>query len=213
MQPVWQRCHTTIVKKKAAHPYHHGDLRAALLRAAEQALESTGSEDLSLRELSRELGVSNMAPRRHFANKKALLDALALDGFERLGAALSRAVSDHEQTFDARIVKLARTHVRFATKHPALIRLMYSAKHRADAPVDLIEASYRALAPAPATVADGQASGAVVQGDPVRLALVVFSAVEGLIAISTDGQFGGVPLDRLVEEIVAQIILGLRPRL
>jgi AcrR family transcriptional regulator len=202
-----------MVKKKATRPYHHGDLRAALLRAAELALESTGSEDLSLRELSRELGVSNMAPRRHFANKQALLDALALEGFERLGAVLNRAIADREQNFDARIVKLARAHVRFATKHPALIRLMFSAKHRADAPGDLIAASHLALASGPATVADGQVSGAVVQGDPARLALVVFSAVEGLVALSTNGQFGGVSLDRLVEEIVAQIILGLRPRL
>ncbi len=206
-------CQTTMVKKKATRPYHHGDLRAALLQVAEQALETGGSETLSLRELSRELGVSNMAPRRHFANKQALLDALALEGFSRLSVALNRAVSDREQDFDTRMIKFARAYVRFAMKHSALIRLMFAAKHRAGAPAELIEASYRALAPGPATVADGQASGAVVPGDPVRLAVVVFSAVEGLITISTDGQFEGVPLDRLTEEIVSQIILGLRPRL
>ena len=200
------------VKKAEKRPYHHGDLRSALLQAGELALESGNSESLSLRELSRAVGVSNNAPRRHFANKQALLDALALEGFERLGAVLNRAIADREQSFDTRIVKLARAHVRFAIKHPALIRLMFSAKHRSDAPAELLAASHLALSPGPATVVDGQASGTVVSGDPARLALVVFSAVEGLIALSTDGQFGGVPLDRLVEEIVAQIILGLRPR-
>lgn len=202
-----------MVKKKATRPYHHGDLRAALLEVAEKALENGGSETLSLRELSRELGVSSMAFRNHFVNKQALLDALAQDGFNRLGVALNRAISDREQDFDTRIIKFARAYVRFAMKHAALFRLMFLSKHRTGASAELIEASYRALAPGPATVADGQASGAVVQGDPVRLALVVFSAVEGLIAISTDGQFFGEPLDQLTEKIVSQIILGLRPRL
>jgi AcrR family transcriptional regulator len=116
-----------------------------------------------MRQLSREVGVSNMAPRRHFANKQALLDALAFEGFERLGVVLSRAIADREQNFDTRIVKLARSYVRFATKHSALVRLMFVAKHHADAPAALIEASHLALAPGPATVADSQPSGAVVQ--------------------------------------------------
>ena len=66
-----------------ARPYHHGNLRPALLGAAERALAR--GRELSLRELAREIGVSHAAPRRHFADKQALLDALALDGFERLG--------------------------------------------------------------------------------------------------------------------------------
>src|SRR3954453_21421902 len=71
--------------------YHHGNLRATLLEHAEAAL-AAGS-DLSLRELARQAGVSHGAPRRHFADKQALLDALAVDGFERLGAALALAES------------------------------------------------------------------------------------------------------------------------
>ena len=67
-------------------PYHHGNLRAALLAQAERTLADGG--DLSLRELARQIGVSHAAPRRHFAGKQALLDALAEDGFERLGAEL-----------------------------------------------------------------------------------------------------------------------------
>jgi AcrR family transcriptional regulator len=194
-------------------PYHHGDLRAALLQAAESALALGNSESLSLRELSRSLGVSYTAPRRHFANKQALLDALALEGFERLGATLNRAVSDRTEEFDLRMTKLARTYVRWAMKHSALLRLMVAAKHKSDAPPALIEASNRALSAGPLTIVDGQSSGAVVQGDPLRLALVVFSAAEGLIAICTNGEFDGVPIDRLVVEIVQQIIVGIRPRI
>ena len=70
--------------------YHHGNLRAALLAAAEDTLARRGARDLSLRELAREAGVSHAAPRRHFVDKQALLDALAEDGFNRLGQSSRR---------------------------------------------------------------------------------------------------------------------------
>ena len=94
-------------------PYHHGNLRAALLEAAERALARGG--ELSLRELAREVGVSHAAPRRHFAGKQALLDALAEDGFERLGADMRDAIAGAGPEFRARLTALARTYVRFAT--------------------------------------------------------------------------------------------------
>ena len=74
-------------------PYHHGNLRAALLASAERTLDEGGVGELSLRELARQVGVSHAAPRRHFADKQALLDALAEDGFERLGEALRDALA------------------------------------------------------------------------------------------------------------------------
>ena len=204
-------CETTNVKG-TKRPYHHGDLRSALLQAAERTLESVGSQEISLRELSRELEVSNTAPRRHFVNKQALLDALAVEGFERLGAILNRAIADESEAFDMRIMRLARAHVRFAAKHPALLRLMFAAKHHPEATPELLEASHEALSAGPLTITEGQAAGAVVAGDPERLALTVFAAVQGLVTLSTDGEFGGAPLDKLMVEIVEQVIVGLRPR-
>ncbi len=196
--------------------YHHGDLRAALLRAAERAVESVGGEGLSLRELSRELGVSSTAPRRHFRNKQALLDSLSVEGFERLGRALGGALegdgAEAGGGVEERLVALARAHVRFALAHPRLLRLMFAAKHHAEATAGLLEASYRALAPGPAVIEAGQRVGTVVEGDPEQLALTVFAAVEGLVALSTDGEVGGEPLDRLVEVVVRQIMVGLQPR-
>lgn len=197
---------------KAKRAYHHGDLRSALLRAAERALRAGKGDSLSLRELSRELGVSNTAPRRHFPSKQALLDALAIEGFGRLGAVLNRTIADQSQDFDTRILGLAKAHVRWAMRHGALLRVMFAAKQRTGAPAELIEASYRALAAGPRTIGFGQATGAVVEGDAERLALVVFAAAEGLVALSTEGTFGGLPLDRLVVEVVQQILVGIRPR-
>ncbi len=66
--------------------YHHGDLRAALIKAAAAEIERGGYENLSLRELAQSLGVSRAAPYRHFADRRALLAAVASDGFDRLTA-------------------------------------------------------------------------------------------------------------------------------
>jgi AcrR family transcriptional regulator len=198
--------------KATNRPYHHGHLREALLRAAEQALESGGVRSISLRELSRELGVSHTSPRRHFAGKQALLDALALRGFERFDEALGRAAGKPGQEFKVRLTKLARAYVGFALKHPALLSLMFVAKQRPDAPDALREASEKAFGHAPAAFAEAQAAGEVVPGDAPRLALVVFATLLGLAAMSTGGKVKGVPLDRLIGEIIDRMILGFRPR-
>src|SRR3984957_17428144 len=198
--------------KASPRPYHHGHLRAALLRAAERTLERGGVQSISLRELSRELGVSQGAPRRHFADKQALLDALAIRGFEQFDATLKRAAGKRGQDFKARLTKLARAYVGFALKHPALLSLMFEAKQRPDAPRELLEASERAFSYGPATFAEAQADGEVVPGDPARLALMVISAVLGLVSISTEGKFKGVSLDHLTGEIIERMILGFSPR-
>ncbi len=193
-------------------PYHHGNLREALLEAAERTVEAVGAGSLTLRELSRALGVSHASPRRHFADKQALLDSLAQRGFERLGAALARAAKDHGQGFDERLTQLARAHVNFALKHPALFALMLEAKHRPDAPAALLAASEQAFSMAMDLFTAGQARGEVVPGDPARIGLVGYASVQGLIALSAKGEFKKVPLDTLVGEVIERLILGLRPR-
>lgn len=198
--------------KTPASPYHHGNLREALLERAERALETGGAASVTLRELSRELGVSHTAPRRHFADKRALLDALAVRGFDRLGVVTARAVAARARDFDARLTRLARAYVGFALRHPSLFALMFEAKHRADAPPELLAASEQTFAHPLAVFAQGQAAGEIVAGDPARLSLGMMAAMHGLLSISTNGQFKGVPLDRLVGEIVERIVWGLHPR-
>ncbi len=125
---------------------------------------------------------------------------------------LGRAAGKPGQEFKARLTKLARAYVGFALKHPALLGLMFDAKHWPHAPNALREASEKALGHVPATFADAQAAGEVVPGDPWRLAVVLFATLLGLVSMSTDGKVKGVPLDRLVREIVNRTILGFRPR-
>lgn len=199
------------MKSKEKRPYHHGHLRAALLRAGEKALREGDIESFSLRDLSRALGVSNYAPRRHFANKQALLDEIALSGFDRLGALLNAAVADKDPGFELRMKTMSLAYIRFATENRTLIRLMFAAKHNRNASPVLKEANLRTWRAGPLTVEDGQKAGEVIGGDPARLAMVIFATIEGLISMYTDHLFG-ITLEELTEEMVSLAIKGLRPR-
>jgi hypothetical protein len=102
--------------------------------------------------------------------------------------------------------------VNFALKHPALLALMFESKHRADVPAELLALSDKAFSHARIVFAEGQSSGEVVAGDPVRLSLIVFAALLGLVSLATDGKFKGVSVDYLTGEFVERMILGFRPR-
>jgi AcrR family transcriptional regulator len=192
-------------------PYHHGNLRSALLEGAERALARGGVQELSLREVAREIGVSHAAPRRHFAGKQALLDALAEDGFERLEREMRAALAEAGSEFRPRLAALARTYVRFATEHSALLELMYAGKHRPGADA-VREAAERAFAAPLALIAEGQAAGEVIAGDGERIGALAWASFHGLAAMANGGLIDGTALDELVGEAVERLVDGIRPR-
>jgi AcrR family transcriptional regulator len=191
-----------------ARPYHHGNLRPTLLAAAERALARGG--ELSLRELAREIGVSHAAPRRHFADKQALLGALALDGFERLGREMAAATGPDGDFRDG-MRAVARTYVRFATEHAALLDLRYAGEHQPGAET-LREAADRAFAIPLALFTDAFQRGEIAAADPVGAAVATWSAFHGLAAMANSGLTGDAPLEPLVDLAVDQLLDGLRPR-
>jgi AcrR family transcriptional regulator len=196
----------------ATRPYHHGNLRSELLMHAERTLADGGIRELSLRELARQAGVSHAAPRRHFPDKQALLDALAEDGFERLGRELAEAMDAAGDGFDPRLRSFAHAYVRFATEHAALLELMFAVKHDPDAGEGLRQASERAFAAPLALVAQGQAQGEIVAGDPERVSIVAFSALQGLASLINGGLVEEADRDELVADAVERMLLGMRPR-
>jgi AcrR family transcriptional regulator len=195
-----------------SRPYHHGNLRSTLLSCAERTLSEHGAGDLSLRELARQAGVSHAAPRRHFADKQSLLDALAEDGFDRLGGELREAMAAAGGAFHARLLAFAQTYVRFATQHAALLDLMFAGKHSEGAADSLREAADRAFEAPLALIAEGQAAGHVVPGDPERVAIVTWAALQGLASMVNSGMIADAGLDELVADAVDRLVAGLRPR-
>lgn len=102
--------------------YHHGNLREALLDAAEALLSKRGIEGLTLREVARRAGVSHGAPYHHFTSRDALLAALAERGFTDLGRAMQAAAG---VTPRDRLVAICEAYVAFAAVHPTRFRLMF----------------------------------------------------------------------------------------
>ena len=107
-----------------ARPYHHGDLRRALIDAASRLLEAEGPSALSLRAVAREAGVSPAAPYHHFKDKGELLDAVAHEGWTLLDQALADAKAKAPSPRDA-MNELGVAYVCFARENPALYRVMY----------------------------------------------------------------------------------------
>jgi AcrR family transcriptional regulator len=190
-------------------PYHHGNLRTALLTQAERTVREHGVGDLSLRGLAREAGVSHGAPRRHFADRQALLDALAEAGFERLGAELQTAANGAGEDFQDRLRATAAAYVRFATRDAALLELMFAGKHRQPSGT-LHEAADRAFSVMLELILQGQAEGVLQPGEPDRVGLVLFATIQGIAALLNGGMIGADQLDELVADAIAHFLRGSR---
>lgn len=193
-------------------PYHHGNLRTDLLDAAERSLRTHGAEQLSLRDLARDVGVSHAAPRRHFADRRALLDALAESGFTRLGEQLRAAVNEigDEDDLPARLHAFASAYVRFATENAALTGLMNSSKHRPGATA-VAEAAAAAFGQISDLIEEGQERGELEGDDPEEIGLVLYATVLGITTMLHSGMIEPARLEGLVGTAVTQFLRGARP--
>jgi AcrR family transcriptional regulator len=111
-------------KEVDERPYHHGDLRRAIVRAALEILGETQSLEFSLRELARRAGVSHNAPYKHFADKRELLAAVSTAGFELLTKRMSNEVAGISNA-RARLFAMLRAYIHHGVENPALYRLMF----------------------------------------------------------------------------------------
>lgn len=191
--------------------YHHGDLRAALLTRAEETLREKGPAALSLRELARDLGVSHAAPSRHFKDKQALLDALALTGFDRLNATLTASQETAGESFADRLATLARAYVDFAMANAELLDLMYSIKHDPAASPELVKAHQVLGEMAVGLIREGQRRGEVREGRVEAIGTPVFSTLQGFAGMSVNGTLPPDTRGSDLEEVIAYIVRGVAP--
>jgi len=112
-------------------PYHHGDLRRALVEAARRILESEGPSALSLRAVAREAGSVPPRPTTHFKDKGELLDAVAHVGWDMLGEAMTAARTKAPDPASL-MTEIGVAYVQFAQQHPALYRVMYDCSRDKD---------------------------------------------------------------------------------
>ncbi|MFA7262569.1 MAG: TetR/AcrR family transcriptional regulator [Caulobacter sp.] len=169
-------------------PYHHGDLRRALVDAARRILENEGPSALSLRAVAREAGVSPAAPYHHFKDKGELLDAVAHVGWEALGETMT-AAKERATDVSTLMTEIGVAYVLFAQQHPALYRVMYDCsrdkdslpegmENNEDSAYCLVRESFRRMA-APA-----------ISDHDVELATIAaWCAAHGLAEMSSFRQF------------------------
>ncbi|MEU3607508.1 TetR/AcrR family transcriptional regulator [Streptomyces sp. NPDC035033] len=172
--------------------YHHGDLRAACLRAARELLEEDGSAGLSLRAVARRAGVSATAPYRHYADREALVSAVAAEGYRELAQDLSAA--HPSPTTPAGLAAVAVAYVRFALDHPAMFRVMFAE------PCDPTSAERVAATEAISAYVRGVVRDAFPGADDAEaLTTTVWALVHGLAFLHLDGK-----LDTSTPEAVAR---------
>jgi AcrR family transcriptional regulator len=192
-------------------PFHHGNLRAALLDQAETVLRERGIDALSLRELARAAGVSHGAPRSHFIDRNALLEALAERGFARLtdeiSTAAARARGDHTQTLHA----ASSAYIRFAVRESALLDLMFAAK--VDAPSEAVHAAAERLFQTMAgMMAAGVDAGAYPAAEVGRLTLLLSATVQGISALVTSRRITAEQSEALIDDAITVFLAGASAR-
>jgi AcrR family transcriptional regulator len=184
----------------AKRRYHHGDLRAVLLREAGKILEKEGLEALSLRALTRRAGVSHTAPYRHFPDREALLAALAAEGFRRLGEAQREAAAA------GGLRGLGEAYVAFALAQPQRFRLMFGGAVRFERHPELSEIAQRTF---------GALSGALAARVPSApgardASIAAWALVHGLAQLLLEDRvapaaFAGRPREQFVREVMSAV--------
>lgn len=159
--------------------YHHGDLANAVKQAALAVLAADGPGALSLRQVAAQAGVSHTAPRHHFGDKRTLLTALAVDGFEALASAL-REVPDGDGD---RLPELVSAYVAHHLKHPGYAAIMWRTDLLDSTDPDLQRASLSTFQSLHDAAQRVQAPLAVTLG-PYRLALMLWSMAHGVSTLA-----------------------------
>lgn len=174
----------------ANRPYHHGDLRAALIAAAEAVIEERGVDGFSLRETARRAGVSPAAPGHHFKDAKGLLTAVAAQAFESFADALEAGTRGSDRKERLRGQGIA--YVRFALANNAKFDLLWRKTL-----IDGSDPAFQAAGQRAFRQLDRAVRGdhAPETGEPADMApsIAAWSIVHGFARLAMDGQFGTEP--------------------
>ena len=169
-------------------PYHHGDLRRALLDEALHTIQTHGVEQLTLRTVGERLGVSRSALYRHFADKQSLLATVGKEGFRLLRQAIA---DDWERNGRGRLgfQAMGKAYVQFAVGHPSHYRVMFGgfieSAAKDDDFVAEAKAAFQVLVEA---LVEQQKAGNIRRDDPVMMGRFVWALFHGLAMLFIDGQ-------------------------
>ncbi|RYZ52025.1 MAG: TetR/AcrR family transcriptional regulator [Proteobacteria bacterium] len=207
-----------MAKKITKKQYHHGDLRLAILEAADSILAKEGIAALSMREVSRILDVSHGAPYRHFTDKEAILAALALAGFQQLNEEQDHILARSELNGRERLKQCGSSYLKLAAQKPHRFRMMFEqfpaevmSRHQG-----LADASQRFFQTLSSLVAICQKEGTARLTPAPQLAAAFWSMTHGFLSLAlTSGSSlvrdSGVSLSVLEDLCLETVMRGLGP--
>jgi AcrR family transcriptional regulator len=168
-------------------PYHHGNLREALLDSAIRLIREVGPKAFTLREVARRAGVSHNAPYRHFRDKAAMIAAVATEGYQELTSAMVAAAGEQADVLD-RLKHAGFAYIRFALRRPEHFTVMFDAPLSEQRHVDASPAAKEAFSTLVSLVEDCQKEKRLASGDPARYALLAWSMVHGIAKLAITGR-------------------------
>jgi len=184
--------------------YHHGDLSRALLQEAVRTIEKGGVAALTLRAVGQRLGVSRTALYRHFADKSALLAAVASQGFRTLRDRTQAAWDEH-----GALQPMGAAYVRFAVAHPSYYRVMFGGFVKGVAPdTDLAREGGAAFQVLVNAIVSLQKQGRLRHDHPLALAQYIWATVHGIAMLAIDGQLKQ-PIDEVIRFGLERLQTGI----
>jgi AcrR family transcriptional regulator len=194
-----------------ARPYHHGKLKQALADAAIALIAEVGTHGFTLREVARRAGVSHNAPYRHYRDRDELLAVVAMQGFERLTAAMRRSAAKGSDTLE-RLRFCGRGYVDFALRWPQHFLVMFDLPSSREKYPEYAEAGQEAFDTLLACIVACQEANALPAQDPRLLALTAWSLVHGIakLSISQHLPFGRAAARDFAERASQILLSGMR---
>jgi AcrR family transcriptional regulator len=193
--------------RKRRNRYHHGDLSRALVEEAVSTIQKSGVEGVTLRAVGQRLGVSRTALYRHFADKSALLTAVASEGFRTLRLELQSAWEQRGKGA-AGFAAMGAAYVHFAVAHPAHYRVMFGGFVRnAPAESELSREGSAAFQVLVDAIVELQVQGSMRDDSPLELAQYVWAIVHGIAMLAIDGLLRQ-PVDDVIRFAVGRMRTG-----
>jgi len=196
------------IVRKPFKTYHHGDLREALIQAALREVELGGPEAISIKALAKQLGVSQPAPYRHFADREALLEAVTAEAFRQFNVIMREAIEQSGK--GSKLSRFAQAALAFGLERHGIYRLMFASRTMACAPngSELHTAAMDTLA---LLIESFEAPAVGLLRE--RQALKIWAGLHGIVMLAEQGLLTGesaqISREELLDEIVEQTKLAL----
>lgn len=181
----------------SAKSYHHGDLKNALIQAGIKILAEDGINELSLRKVAREAGVTHSAPYAHFADKQALIAAISTDGYKKIFDRINLVMENYPTDPLRQLVEIAWVYVQFGFDEPDHFKITFTSLVESEREhPELVIATKRTFNELRLLIIRCQEAGLIDEGEPDLVTVTLWGLVHGFVNLIQGGMVSHVVTDR-----------------